>query len=611
MQNKFLGSIRTNDNCVGCNKCIRTCSCNGALVAQKTEEGKNRVKVDSTKCIGCGACFDACEHKAFEFIDDTDAFFRDLLNGEQISILVAPSFFANYAENYGEILGGLKEMGVNHVINVAFGADITTWGYVKYIEKYNFAGGISQPCPTVVNYIEKYVPSLIPRLMPIQSPMMCSAIYARNELKIEDKLAFIGPCISKKEEQISKRGKGLISYNVTYENLMKYVNENNISGKCIENEIEHGTGTIYPISGGLKDNIKWYLGATTLVRHIEGEKFLYDYFQRNKELLANSDHPYFMIDALNCTQGCCYGTGIEVETKTSEDHLIKMSLLRKKVGLSDQMVEASKLSPEEKFEKLNDAFSNLVLEDYVCEYTDFSDKTSFVEPSENELNNIFSDMNKLSDESINIRCSCCGYQSCKDMAVAIHNGFTYKDNCVFYIRDEIEKERDKVRKTEIYRELAIRDTHTGLFNRNAFYEFVQATDDFSNYSVLIYDLNNLKQCNDLFGHDVGDIYIRDFATMLKATFADIGITYRVGGDEFLTIFKDADVELVKNKLQILDKYSSEYTLVKKQVLIGISYGYAHFDKKVDESIEETIKRADKFMYENKRAFKEQKMLQRN
>ena len=87
--------VRTNDNCVGCNKCIRACRCVGANVSEY-KDGKNRIVVDPDKCIGCGACLDVCEHDAREFVDDTEKFFEDLKKGEKISLLVAPAFKANY-----------------------------------------------------------------------------------------------------------------------------------------------------------------------------------------------------------------------------------------------------------------------------------------------------------------------------------------------------------------------------------------------------------------------------------------------------------------------------------------------------------------------------------
>ena len=182
------GLVRTNDNCVGCNKCIGVCSCMGAMVARQEPDGRNIIEVDGAKCVACGACFDACEHGAREYVDDTEAFFQALQRGERISILIAPAFLANYPREYESVLGGLKAMGVNRMISVSFGADITTWAYLNYISKYHFLGGISQPCPAVVNYIEHYLPQLLPKLMPVQSPMMCAAVYVRKEMKVHDKV---------------------------------------------------------------------------------------------------------------------------------------------------------------------------------------------------------------------------------------------------------------------------------------------------------------------------------------------------------------------------------------------------------------------------------------
>lgn len=94
------------------------------------------------------------------------------------------------------------------MISVSFGADITTWGYLNYVKKYNFFGGISQPCPTVVGYIEHYVP------------------------------------------------------------------ENNISGPSCKDEIEYGLGSVYPMPGGLKENVYWFLGEDAFIRQCEGEGHL-------------------------------------------------------------------------------------------------------------------------------------------------------------------------------------------------------------------------------------------------------------------------------------------------------------------------------------------------
>ena len=436
------GLVLTNDNCVGCNKCISVCSCVGATVAHQTEDGRNIIDVDGNKCIACGACFDACEHNAREFVDDTEAFFEALKRGEKISILLAPAFLANYPNEYGSILGGLKKMGVNRIISISFGADITTWAYLNYVQKNNFMGGISQPCPAVVGYIERYIPELIPKLFPVQSPMMCGAIYARKHMGITDKLAFISPCIAKKMEMESERGKGLISYNVTFDHLMQYVREHNIKGAFAKDEIEYGLGSVYPTPGGLKENVFWFLGEDALVRQMEGEKHMYHYLEQNKDNIAKGKYPYLFVDALNCSAGCLYGTAVEPAKAETEDAMIAMMKIRQDSKNNKPLNTWSrKLSPKQRLKKLNKQFAKLNLDDYLCTYTDRSAGCAYEKPEGRELEAIYNSMNKTTAESRNINCSCCGYDTCYDMAVAIHNGFNHKENCIHYLKAEVEVEK--------------------------------------------------------------------------------------------------------------------------------------------------------------------------
>lgn len=435
--------IKTNDKCVGCNKCIGVCSCVGATVATELEDGRNVIDVDPKKCIACGACFDACEHHAREFEDDTEAFFAALQRGEKISLLLAPAFLANYPKEYESVLGGLKAMGVNRIISVSFGADITTWAYLNYIKQHDFVGGISQPCPAVVSYVERYIPELIPKLFPVQSPMMCAAIYAKKEMGVTDKLAFISPCIAKKLEINSERGKGLVSYNVTFDHLMQYVRGHRISGAPCKDEIEYGLGSVYPTPGGLKENVYWFLGEDVFIRQIEGEKHMYQYLETHKKQIAGGSTPYLFIDALNCGSGCLYGTAVEDTKAATDDALQEMMRIRKN-SKNDKAGHtwSKKLSPKKRLQKLNKQFAKLDINDYLCTYHDFSDVCSYAMPSQAEFETIYQDMGKTTKESRQINCSCCGYESCRDMAVAIHNGFNHKENCIYYIKDQVEIEKN-------------------------------------------------------------------------------------------------------------------------------------------------------------------------
>jgi len=322
-------------------------------------------------------------------------------------------------------------------------------GYLNYINKNNFKGGISQPCPAVVGYIERYLPELIPKLFPIQSPLMCSAIYVKKYMQVSDSLAFISPCIAKKAEIEDENNKGFVSYNVTFSHLIDYIKKHNINTNvnCYKDEIEYGLGSIYPMPGGLKENVYWFLGESKFIRQIEGEKNTYEYLKKNKDILSSEKTPYLFIDALNCSMGCIYGTGIEKEKLKTDDNFYQLLKIRESCKKQDfNSAWSKRLSPKQRFAKLNHQFRHLKLSDFIRKYTDRSASCTYLYPSSKELTQIFISMEKHSEEEKNINCSCCGYMTCKEMAVAIYNGFNEKENCIYYVKRRIEKEKEHISK---------------------------------------------------------------------------------------------------------------------------------------------------------------------
>lgn len=479
--------VYTNDNCVGCNKCISVCpvlTANHAIV----EDGKNKIVVDGKQCVSCGACFDACAHGARSYHDDTERFFEDLAKGEKISLLLAPAFLANYPREYAGVLGGLKQLGVNRIISISFGADITTWGYIKYITEHNFTGGISQPCPAIVGYIEKYIPELIPSLVPIHSPMMCGAIYVKKYMKVPDKLAFISPCIAKKNEIDDPNCGGYVSYNVTFDHLMDYVRKHNISGPAATDEIEYGLGSIYPMPGGLKENVYWFCGEEIFIRQIEGEKHAYEFLEDYKTRVLGKKELPFMVDALNCAKGCIYGTGVEEEKTKTDDTLYELQKIKEASKKNDRKHAFSRsLSPKQRLDKFNKQFKALDINDFIRHYTDKSKGLEISRPDIGELNSIFATMEKTTSEAQSINCSACGYSTCTDMATAIHNGCNHKDNCIQYVKGEVEKENQTA--MQMAREMEEKNAEIRAKNEMIEQLISEVSDDFDSLDTSITEMS--------------------------------------------------------------------------------------------------------------------------
>ena len=172
---------------------------------------------------------------------------------------------------------------------------------------------------------------------------------------------------------------------------------------------------------------------------------------------------------------------------------------------------------------------------------------------------------------------------------------------------------EQARESELYRKLAFTDELTGLSNRTAFKEDMEkriVQDKESGEDIILptvvymFDLNDLKKCNDTYGHDYGDQYIKMAADALKKIFAQEGKCYRIGGDEFFAWDAYTSLDEVNEKLQMLEHAVQELNKKKFVVDVSISAGYAIYKEKVDGGgIYSTIKRADEMMYKRKQEYK--------
>ena len=430
--------------CIDCNKCIHECPVLKANVVIADESGSHKICVDQRECILCGTCNDTCTHNVRHFRDDCDAFFDDLKNGKPISVVVAPAFYINYPNEYRKIFGYLKSLGVKDFYSVSFGADITTWAYLNHITSTGQKGNIAQPCPSIVSYIEKHQPELIPNLLPIHSPMMCMAIYLKKYKGINDNLMFLSPCIGKKTEIVSKRGLGMIQYNVTFTNLIGHLKENNISLHSYteaDDIIDYGMGALFPKPGGLRENVEYYMGMDVMVVQVEGEERAYEYLRGFADRAhSRSESLPVLVDILNCEAGCNQGTATQFR-HANDDRIAheayKMRSL--KYGAMKNSEGVVLTEPKQRFAQLNEMFKDFKVADFMCEY-DKSEAIPYRKISDMELDKIYAKMLKLTHEDKVIDCSACGYRTCRDLAEAIAHGISYSDKCVYYVKANLNEQ---------------------------------------------------------------------------------------------------------------------------------------------------------------------------
>ena len=377
-------NIFTNENCVGCNLCITGCPCEEANVAV-IENGKNKIYIDEDKCIGCGECIKHCTHDARDYRDDTERFFEDLKNGKEISLVVAPALRSNF-DDYEKLLGFLKSKGAKYIFDTSFGADICTWAYLQYITQHGETGLISQPCPAVVNYIQRYNPTLLSKLIPVHSPALCTAVYMKKYKNISGAYAFISPCIAKKDEFDDENTENYINYNVTFKKIQKYLDDNHIDYKSFspagyDNE-DHGLGAVFSSPGGLKENVEQVIQGKWIYQ-VEGQPLVTEFLD---DYLSDKLEQPFLVDILNCEHGCNIGTGALCHEKDS----FKVDRKMHNVGKQALKEEKSKSLFGKKGNQKNlykDFDKELKLSDFERKYSDH--KVKSISVSDQDIENAF------------------------------------------------------------------------------------------------------------------------------------------------------------------------------------------------------------------------------
>lgn len=403
------------DKCRMCYTCVRECPAKAIRISG------GQAEVIDDRCIGCGNCIQVCTRGAKKPVGSIRQVTDLLGSGKKIAAIIAPSFPAEFTEISPEkVVGMLKAIGFEYVCEVAFGADIVAQAYRKLLNDNPEKRFIAVTCPAVVSYVEKYIPELVPHLAPIASPMVAEANVVKKLYGEETEIVFIGPCIAKKGEAEEETALN-VTASLTFAEMRSLLAVYGIDPEKVEesgfNPPTPGLGTLFPINRGMLQAADMHEDL------VSGEIVTADGRNNFVEALsefASGDMEARLLEVL-CCQGCIMGPGM-----TS-----KAPIFRRRAKISRYARES--------LEKVNFNAWNIASErcadiDLERKFTP-SDKRLKV-PSEIEVNRIMERMGKFTIED-ELNCGACGYETCRNHAIAIYKGLAESEMCLPYSIDQL------------------------------------------------------------------------------------------------------------------------------------------------------------------------------
>jgi signal transduction histidine kinase/NAD-dependent dihydropyrimidine dehydrogenase PreA subunit len=423
----MAGVVRTiPDKCRRCYTCVRYCPAK----AIKVEEGQ--AKVIEERCIGCGNCYKVCAQSAKE-IKSSVAEVRELLAGPApVLACLAPSFPAAFPDLIpGQIASAVRALGFAEVLEVAFGAELVGRAYARLASERPDHLVITTPCPALVAYVEKYAPSLLPNLAPIVSPAIALGRVIKQKYRPEARVVFIGPCIAKKQEIDEPSVAGVIDVALTYLELRQMWDEAGIDPASLPPGAFDGPppaiGRIFPVSGGLL--------KTAMLRGdvLENEILVTEGRDNVLEILKTlrSDRDALevrFLDVLFC-EGCIDGPAMDD----------RLSIFARKERVANYV--RSTFTPEARaaFEAALEEYGSIDLS------RTFSDRSiALPVPTEEEIAEILRQTNKFTRED-ELNCGACGYDTCREKAIAVYQGLAEAQMCLPYLIDQLEENVAKLK----------------------------------------------------------------------------------------------------------------------------------------------------------------------
>lgn len=395
-------------NCKNCYKCIRHCP------VKSIRFSANQAHIVENECILCGQCFVVCPQDAKEIVNDIEKAKVLIQSDDPVYASIAPSFIANYnGIGIESLKKALLKLGFYDVEETAIGATYVKNEYEKMVKDGEHNIIISSCCNTVNLLIQKYFPRALKYLANVLSPMQahCSDIKKRNP---KAKTIFIGPCLSKKEE--ADRYKGIVDCVLTFEELTNWLNDEGIELEKVEEKvIDYSKTRLFPTTGGILKTMNCSESEYNYLA-IDGVE---NCINTLKDIEYGSVSKCF-IEMSACVGGCIAGPIIE---KKHCSHLKDYVLVNNYAGNKD--FEVTQL--DSKYYIKNFAPIDL--------HKDM--------PSEYDIAQILKQMGKTK-KSDELNCGSCGYNTCREKAIAIYQGKAQISMCLPYLKEKAESFSDSI-----------------------------------------------------------------------------------------------------------------------------------------------------------------------